>query len=44
MEDNMRKRVYIYVYGWVIMLYSKNWLNIVNQLHVKKKILKHIVF
>ena len=37
MENNVRKimhiytYVYKYIYGWVILLYSRNWQNIVNQ-------------
>ena len=32
-EDNMRKRIYIYIYmhDWVTLLYSRNWHNDVNQ-------------
>ena len=46
MEDNMRKRicfirisvcVFINVYDWVTLLYSKNWHNIVNQPYFNKK-------
>ena len=25
--------IYIYIYDWVILLYSRHWHNIVNQLH-----------
>ena len=40
MEDNMRK-IYIHMYDWVTMLYSRNWHNTVNQLYSNKnKILK----
>ena len=37
--DSMRKRIYmcvcvcLCVYGWVTMLYSRNWHNTVNQLY-----------
>ena len=35
----MRKRMCIYMYDWVSMLYSRNWLNTVNQLHPNKKLI-----
>ena len=35
MENNMRKRMYMY--KWVILLYSRNWHNIVNQLYFNKR-------
>ena len=31
-EDNVSKRMYIYVCDWVTLLYSRNGQNIVNQL------------
>ena len=31
-EDNMRKRVCVFIYDWVTSLYSRNWHNIVNQI------------
>ena len=34
MEDNTRKRMYIY--DWVTMLYSRNRHNVVNQLYFNK--------
>ena len=43
MGDNMRKRIHIYthiciyVHDSVTLLYSRNWHNIVNQLHFNKK-------
>ena len=36
MEDNVRKRMYIYMYNWV--LYSRNGRNIVNQLLKKSEL------
>ena len=33
MEDSMGKKEYIYMYGWVPLLYSRNWRNTVNQLY-----------
>ena len=41
MEDSMRKRIYIYVYDWITLLYSRNWHNIVNQLYSNKKNERH---
>ena len=38
MEDNIRKGMYIHVYDWVTLLYSKNMQNIVNQLNFNKKL------
>jgi len=36
MENNIKKNtyIYIYIYGWVFLLYSRNWHNIVNQLYL----------
>ena len=31
MEDNVKKRMCIYMFNWVTLLYSKNWQNIVSQ-------------
>ena len=39
-DDNMRKRMYVYIYDWVTLLYSRNWHNTVNQLYFDKKIFK----
>ena len=33
MEDNMAKRMRIYMYDWVTLLYSRNWHNIAHQLY-----------
>ena len=32
MGNDIRKEMYIYMYDWVILLYSRNWHNVVNQL------------
>ena len=37
LEDNMRKGMYICVYDWVTLLYSRNWHNTVNQLYSNNK-------
>ena len=34
MEKNIKKNFY-YVYNWVSLLYSRDWLNAVNQLYFK---------
>ena len=36
MEDNIKKEC-IYMYDWVILLFSRNWHNIVGQLYFNKK-------
>jgi len=36
MEDNMRKRMYMY--DWITLLYSRNWQNTVKQLLIKEKL------
>ena len=33
MEDNGRKRIYVYMHDSVTLLYGRNWHNIVNQLY-----------
>ena len=30
MEENVRKRMYVYMYDWVALRYSRNWQNTVN--------------
>ena len=37
MEDNVRKIVYVYMYDWATLLYSRNWDNTINQPLLKNK-------
>ena len=42
MEDNMRKRMHIYIYDWVTMLYGRNWHSNYTFKNQKKKKRKEI--
>lgn len=37
MEDNIRKRMYLYMYDWATLLYRRKWHNIVSQLSFNEK-------
>ena len=37
MEDNVYIYMYTYMYDWVTLWHSRNWHNIVNQLHFNLK-------
>ena len=39
---DMKKRMYLYMYDWVTMLYSRNWHDIVNQPYFNFKKIKPI--
>lgn len=39
MEDGMSKRMYMHMYDWVTILYSRTWHNFVNRLYFTLKIM-----
>ena len=39
-EDNVRKRIYVYMYNWVTLLNSRNWQNTKSTIMEKIKIIK----
>ena len=39
-ENNLKNNGCLYMYSWITLLYSKNYHNIVNQLHFKKNFKK----
>ena len=39
-EKNLKKNGYVYMYNWIILLNSRNFHNIVNQLYFNKTLKK----
>ena len=44
MGKNLKENGYVYMYNWIILLYSRNYHNIVDQLHFNKTLKNEKIF